>query len=870
MSNAADAVTATTVREARRILQQSSDKSGISKSFFERVVELMGANPNESRALAKRWRLFAELGDEPAYAIRARAVGERLAGKWKAAGESFLEASRMLSDPIEEATFATGAIDSFARAGQIDRALTLAKRLARVFEKHNRADLAGRVRLNLGNALLHRDRYKEAAKQYEAAARELQSTGQAWEAGAALLGQSGAELYGGDANKAAQAAKSAADLFEEQGNTHFADQARLNLAHAHLIQGRGDESLSLLLELAPRLAGSAADEARCEEFLGDAYFRLNHYEAAYEAYSNALKSKTLRSMPLNAATCTYCLGTTAAALGRKQEALTLLMKSVRLLRNLGNEAWAGAALVAASELMPASRAGKASRLGIQLLDRSKSRFHLCRALLQHGELYNDMQSIERANRLISKFGFGFMRWRVHAARARKETSERSLRHWRRMFEDLMQERLLTRSTASRAAFLRDKQNALSEYLGVLLAGNPPRVEEALDVLSQSRSAALIDELLALEHPSVTEEARQALDELRIAVAAEAEAKPGDGTRRAPTAASAYASLQRKWLSTAFAKTTFAESQVGKLQRDVLTYVDTSRGLFAIHGGRALRLPETGAQVASKLRWLEFDLLSPMVGSDFWVDVEDGLAELRAVLVDPLRLTDTPSGVVPDGNLWSAPWSLLMGDEVAVLSNPVFASNAETRVNVNDRVVVWAYDPGDLPNVQAEVEEVCRRFPKAHVVSTVKEARDSLCDPIGLLHVASHASSRLYNPMYSSLELSDGPLLATEIARCGGKCKLVVLSACDTGKVSTRHRMEPDGLVRSFLALGAETVIASQWQLDDKASRITMSGIYSELMKGKSARSALTHGKKICKEQMSHPYYWAPLAAFGGYKKRIEK
>ena len=93
-----------------------------------------------------------------------------------------------------------------------------------------------------------------------------------------------------------------------------------------------------------------------------------------------------------------------------------------------------------------------------------------------------------------------------------------------MFEDLMQERLLTRSTASRAAFLRDKQNALSEYLGVLLGGNPPRVEEALDVLSQSRSAALIDELLALEHPSVTEEARQALDELRIAVAAEAEAK----------------------------------------------------------------------------------------------------------------------------------------------------------------------------------------------------------------------------------------------------------------------------------------------------------------------------------------------------------
>ena len=114
------------------------------------------------------------------------------------------------------------------------------------------------------------------------------------------------------------------------------------------------------------------------------------------------------------------------------------------------------------------------------------------------------------------------------------------------------------------------------------------------------------------------------------------------------------------------------------------------------------------------------------------------------------------------------------------------------------------------------------------------------------------------------------MLATEIAKSGGNCKLVVLSACDTGKVSIRQRMEPDGLVRSFLALGAETVIASQWQLDDEASRITMSGFYSEIREGKSAKEALAYGKKVCKEHFGHPYYWAPLAAFGGYRKRIEK
>jgi CHAT domain-containing protein len=173
-------------------------------------------------------------------------------------------------------------------------------------------------------------------------------------------------------------------------------------------------------------------------------------------------------------------------------------------------------------------------------------------------------------------------------------------------------------------------------------------------------------------------------------------------------------------------------------------------------------------------------------------------------------------------------------------------------------------------VDAEVDEVVKRFPAAEVVNNTSDAIQTLEQPIGLLHVASHASSRSDNPMYSSLELADGPLLATEIARSGGNCKMVVLSACDTGRMSLRQKMEPDGLVRSFLALGAETVVASQWPLDDAASRTTMAGLYAELAQRSDAKVALSTGKRICREQFEHPYFWSPLTIYGGYRKRIQK
>lgn len=864
MTTSLSAIEASSIKEARRILRASEQTAGTNRAYFERVVELMGADPSAARELASRWNVFARYGDYDAYAIRAKAVGERLDGQWAAAAESFLEAGRRAASELDAAVFATGAVDSLARAGAVKRAVAVGNRLARRLNDMGEPGLAGRVRLNLGNALLHQDAYRRASTQFARAAPALKAAGFAREAAAAELGISGAQLFGGSVSVSIEAATNAAATFDELGDTHFSALARLNIAHGHLLQGRGDDALTLLLEVSPLLAGSAADVARCEEFLGDAYMRLNLFEAAVDAYTASLASPALHSMPLNKANCTFGLGLVNLALGKTVEARRQLSRAAKGFRKLGNDAWAGAALKAASEAMRDRQALTASAEAVELLRASRSWYHLCTALLQRGERFGDQNDLERAAKLISQHGYGFLRWRIDAAHARRRSGKTGLRHWRKMFEGLMADRLLTRSTSARTAFLRDKQEALSEYLEHLLDGPKPMVDEAMSVVARSRSVALIDEMLAVETPSLSEGARAALEDLRIAVAEEMEIGPA-GSRLRRGGRAGLSQLQRRWLQTAFAQTTFASASPRTARDGVAVYIQTNRGFYAIFEGKAVRLEVSENELRKMLSWLEFDLLSPMVGGFDQKTLTRRVAQLREKLLAPVTAHGMPKAIVPDGVLWAVPWNLILDTEAPILSNPSFGE-LHGRVGAS-RVVVWAHDPGGLPNVESEVAAVLEHYPKAEVVHDLTSARKSLESPVDLLHVACHGTSRHDNPMYSGLELEGGLLLAAEIASSKASVGQVTLSACDTGRVSLRVRSEPDGLVRSFQATGAQSVIASQWPLDDAAAALTMRTYYKELASGSDVRGAMTKARSACRVEFPHPYYWAPLTIFGGYHRR---
>ncbi|HVN04969.1 MAG TPA: CHAT domain-containing protein [Bryobacteraceae bacterium] len=98
-----------------------------------------------------------------------------------------------------------------------------------------------------------------------------------------------------------------------------------------------------------------------------------------------------------------------------------------------------------------------------------------------------------------------------------------------------------------------------------------------------------------------------------------------------------------------------------------------------------------------------------------------------------------------------------------------------------------------------------------------------------IHFCCHALSHFFRPLHSAILLAnDEHLPLAELAKVDWRrARLVVLSACETGKTS---RKLPDQLVTlavGLLGAGAQAVLASAWDINDASTAILMLRFYHE-------------------------------------------
>ncbi len=139
---------------------------------------------------------------------------------------------------------------------------------------------------------------------------------------------------------------------------------------------------------------------------------------------------------------------------------------------------------------------------------------------------------------------------------------------------------------------------------------------------------------------------------------------------------------------------------------------------------------------------------------------------------------------------------------------------------------------------------------------------------GLLHIAAHGRFRPDAPLFSCIELADGPLTTADVFNLNLSAALVTLSACETGRAVIGGGDELAGLARAFLFAGAAGLVVSQWRVDDASTGVLMTRFYQELGRGAGRAEALRTAQMsaissvMSQNGILHPFFWAGFQVIG--------
>ncbi|HZB48130.1 MAG TPA: CHAT domain-containing protein, partial [Mycobacteriales bacterium] len=244
--------------------------------------------------------------------------------------------------------------------------------------------------------------------------------------------------------------------------------------------------------------------------------------------------------------------------------------------------------------------------------------------------------------------------------------------------------------------------------------------------------------------------------------------------------------------------------------------------------------------------------------------------LEAAVLTPLRdvVGDRPMVLVPTGSLRSTPWALLpscRGRAVTVAPSAAVWLRATERDRaapgpVDGRVLLVS-GPG-LDGAAAEIEQLAAAYPDAIRLAgqaATVEATLAALDGAAVAHVATHGTLRSDNPLFSALELADGPLTAYDLERLSGAPSLVLLPACQSGAGHVLAGDEVMGLTSALFALGTRTAVATVIPVPDEATRPLMLAMHNGLRAGRSPAEALAVAQDAA--DRSDP---AALATVGGF------
>jgi len=219
--------------------------------------------------------------------------------------------------------------------------------------------------------------------------------------------------------------------------------------------------------------------------------------------------------------------------------------------------------------------------------------------------------------------------------------------------------------------------------------------------------------------------------------------------------------------------------------------------------------------------------------------------------------------------------LAFADPVYDIEKPSSKGLAETNI-FREYSVQMGFNFKRLSFSGEEVKKISRYFPKKmyKIYMREKAKEENLkevdIDKYNIIHFATHGFLDEKNSIRSSLIFTldndpkeDGFFQVREIYNMRLNADLVVLSACNSGKGKLERGEGVLGLYRAFLNAGAQSVVMSLWNINDRATSDFMWYLYKNLSKGMTKEGALQKAKiKMIYSKFSHPFYWAAFVLSG--------
>jgi CHAT domain-containing protein len=176
----------------------------------------------------------------------------------------------------------------------------------------------------------------------------------------------------------------------------------------------------------------------------------------------------------------------------------------------------------------------------------------------------------------------------------------------------------------------------------------------------------------------------------------------------------------------------------------------------------------------------------------------------------------------------------------------------------------------LPGTLREAEAVSALYPSPKEMlgsAFTHEAAVQALTQHAIVHFASHGVFEPQSPMFSAILTANSPgqpsrVSVFELPDIEFAARLVVLSACETGKGRVSNGDEITGLTRSMLVAGADTVVSSLWQVSDASTAELMVSFHRHLLQGARPSAALRSAALEVRTKYPDPFYWAPFVVTG--------